>query len=295
VDYRRGEPGAHYQGEGDARKVISVVILTLNEQAVLPGCLSSLCWCDDILVFDSFSSDSTPAVARHAGARVIQRSFTDYADQRNAALQQGDFKHPWVLMIDADERVSPELVAEMQAVVAVAMESVTMYRMRRKDMLMGRWLKRSSGYPTWFGRLMRPGRVRIERAINEEYHTDGAVKYLQEHLIHFPFAKGFNYWIERHNRYSSSEAEALRTEKAGSVSLTQLFSRDPARRRKSLKQVVYRLPARPFLIFIYLYLIRLGFLDGRAGLTFCRLRMTYEYMIDLKMGEIRRRQHGLPL
>jgi len=275
--------------------MISVVILTLNEQAVLPGCLSSLSWCDDVLVFDSFSSDDTMEVVRRAGARVLQRAFTNYADQRNAALRDGNFKHPWVLMLDADERVPSELAEEMKRVLATAPKSVTMYRMRRKDMFLGQWIKRSSGYPTWFGRLVRPHNVRVEREINEEYHTDGEAGFLQEHLHHFPFEKGFKHWIERHNRYSTMEVTALTAEASLRVPLTAFFSANPVRRRRALKLFAYRMPGRPFLVFLYLYLFRLGILDGRAGLTFCTLRMVYEYMINIKMKELRRRQNGLPL
>lgn len=275
--------------------MISVVILTLNEETVLPGCLSSLEWCDDVLVFDSISSDATVEVARRAGARVLQRAFTNYADQRNSALRDGDFKHPWVLMVDADERVPVELAKEMQHAVATAPESVALFRLRRRDMFLGRWIKRSGGYPTWFGRLLRRGRVRIEREINEEYHTDGEVEYLQEHLVHLPFEKGFKHWIERHNRYSSMEAEALMAEASSRVQPALLVNRDPVARRKELKKIMYRLPGRPLLVFLSLYVFRLGLLDGRAGLTFCTLRMIYEYMITIKIKELRRRERGLQI
>ncbi len=109
-------------------------------------------------------------------------------------------------MLDADERVPVELQREMQAAIAAAEPRVAMFRMRRKDHLFGRWIRGSSGYPTWFGRLMRIGSVRVERAINEEYHADGEVRELEAHLNHFPFNKGFAAWIEKHDRYSTMEA-----------------------------------------------------------------------------------------
>jgi hypothetical protein len=112
--------------------------------------------------------------------------------------------------------------------------------------------------------------VRVEREINEEYHTDGEIGHLQEHLTHYPFNKGISYWFERHNRYSTMEVEALVQEVSASFCVSELFSRDPVVRRKALKQLAYRLPGRPFIVFAYLYFARLGFLDGRAGLTYCQ-------------------------
>ena len=274
--------------------MISVVILTLNEETNLPGCLESLSWCNDVVVFDSYSDDCTIEVAKETGARVRQRTFDNYAAQRNAALDTVDYKNPWVLMLDADERTPGALVHEMQAAVRSSGE-VTLFRMRRKDMFMGRWLRRSSGYPTWFGRLMKVGHVSVRRAINEEFYTQGDVGQLHHHLIHYPFNRGISHWIDRHNRYSDMEAKQLIEERDVDIPWKDMWARDPALRRAAWKQVAYRLPLRPLFIFMYLYFIRLGFLDGRAGLTFCTLRCMYEYMIDVKVREQQRRATGQPV
>ena len=162
-------------------------------------------------------------------------------------------------------------------------------------MFFGRWLRRSGGYPTWFPRVLRPDRVLVEREINEEYHTDGQIGMLQEHFIHHPFNKGIAFWFDRHNRYSTMEAEALLRETRERMYWFGVFSRDPVVRRRNLKQLAFRLPCRPLLVFFYLYLVRFGFLDGMPGYHFCRLRMTYECMIDLKVKELRRRGNGLPV
>ena len=175
-------------------------------------------------------------------------------------------------MLDADELATEELVEEIEAVLAEGSEEVMLYRMRRKDMLFGRWLKRSSGYPTWFGRLMRKGRVWVEREINEEYHTDGLIRHLQSHLVHYPFNRGISHWLHRHNHYSTMEASKLLVETKERLRPLTVFARDPVTRRKSLKQLAYRIPARPFWVFCYLYFFRGGFLDGRAGLAFSMLR-----------------------
>ena len=274
---------------------ISILILSLNEEVNLAACLDSCSWCDDVVVFDSFSTDRTQDIAAAGGARFLQRRFDNYAAQRNAGLTEVSYKHPWVLMLDADERIPADLAEEMQRAVAAADPDTALFRMRRKDFFMGRWLRRSSGYPTWFGRLVRLGRVRVEREINEEYLADGQVLHLKSHLFHYPFNKGVASWYERHNRYSSMEALAKVQSRGTSPSFRAAFSRDPIERRRALKVLLYRVPMRPAIVFAYLYFIRLGLLDGRAGLAFSRMRASYELFIDLKVLEAERRKLGLPV
>ena len=268
--------------------MISILVLTLNEEVNLEACLKSVTFSDDVIVLDSGSNDSTCEIAAQCGAKLVLRKFDNYAAQRNYGLSQ-NFKNDWILILDADEIVSKELREEITEVITKADEKYTLYRMRRKDYFMGRWLKRSSGYPTWFGRLCRRGRVRVERDINEEYHTDGEVGILQEHLIHFPFNKGIDYWFERHNKYSSMEANRLADERINPVPWSCFLSQDPAVRRKAFKLLAYRLPFRPPLTFIYLYFLRLGILDGKPGFHFALMRTYYEYMINLKLLEAKER------
>jgi glycosyltransferase involved in cell wall biosynthesis len=274
---------------------VSVLILTYNEEINLPSCLSSLQWTNDIVILDSLSTDNTQSIAVAHAARVIQRKFDNYAAQRNFGLNEIEYKNPWLLMVDADEAVTPELAQEIKQAVQSGDPGTFLYRMRRKDFFLGKWIKRSSGYPTWFGRLMKVGHVRVERSINEEYVTDGQIGYLQGHLHHYPFNKGFGAWVEKHNRYSAMEASLLAGEGFARPSLAEFRSKDPALRRRAIKALVYRLPGRPLLMFMALYFLRGGILDGRAGFTFCTLRAIYEYMIDLKVKELQRREKGLPV
>jgi hypothetical protein len=116
---------------------------------------------------------------------------------------------------------------------------------------------------------------------------------LREHLHHHPFSKGIAWWFERHNRYSSMEAQAMLLLSSQPLRLRNVLVPDPVARRRALKQLAYRLPMRPLLIFLYLYVVRLGLLDGRAGYRFARLRASYEMLIDLKVMEWKRRQQGL--
>ena len=140
---------------------------------------------------------------------------------------------------------------------------------------------------------MRLGRVWVERTINEEYHTDGRTCDLQAALVHYPFNSGLSAWVDKHNRYSSMEAELLVNSGSRVWNWGQLFAADPVIRRKSLKALVYSLPGRPFLMFLGRYIATGGFLDGRSGLMFCLLKTYYEYLIDCKVRELRRRARGL--
>jgi glycosyltransferase involved in cell wall biosynthesis len=274
---------------------VSILVMTLNEEINIGACLDSVAWCHDIVVLDSFSTDRTVEIARERGARVMQRVFDDYAGQRNFGLQQIVYRNDWLLMLDADERVPPDLHEEIVRELSRTSPSVAMFRMRRKDHLFGRWIRGSSGYPTWFGRLARIGRVRVERPINEEYHADGDVSVLNCHLHHYPFNKGFAAWLAKHDRYSSMEAEL----RAGSVQAAppflDLFRGEVRDRRRALKAFAYRLPGRPLLVFIGLYILKGGVFEGRAGLTFSLLRAVYEFMIDCKYVELKRRAQGRPV
>jgi glycosyltransferase involved in cell wall biosynthesis len=261
----------------------SVLILTYNEAVNIAACIGSLPWHDDVHVLDSGSTDETATIAERMGATVHFRTFTNYADQRNFGFSL-PFRHDWIVMLDADERMSADLAAEIDRFLVRAGSEFAMARVRRKDIFMGRWLQRSSGYPTWFTRIVRRGRVRVERDVNEEYVPDGRVEALAGHILHYPFNKGIDWWFERHNRYSTMEAERLQMERSSArIAFSDAFARDAARRRACLKQILYRIPGRHIVVFLYLYVFRLGFLDGRPGYTYALMRAAYEIMIDAKM------------
>ena len=268
------------------RQSVVGLVLTLNEELNIKNCIDSLHFCDEVIVFDSFSSDQTVPIAKESGATVEQRVFDNYAAQRNAALNAIPKDYDWVLMIDADERVTPELQKEILKNISKKVNTSTLYRVRRKDQFMNQWIRKSSGYPTWFPRLFKNGQVTVVREINEEYNTSGEITNLDNHLIHYPFSKGLACWFEKHNKYSSMEAEILTAEFKQKIPWVLAYSEDPVKRRKFQKQLLYRLPGRPFIIFFAFYILRRGFLDGIAGFRFCKLRMIYEMMIDMKIKEL---------
>jgi glycosyltransferase involved in cell wall biosynthesis len=269
--------------------MISVLILTRNEQRDLPDCLSSVSWCDDIHVFDSQSTDATAVIATAAGAHLYTRTFDDYATHRNAALKTIPFKYAWVFILDADERPTPELSREMQQLAMAAPDQVSGFRLRRRDFLFDTWLKHAQISPFYI-RLVRPERAHYTRAINEVIEVDGVIADLSYPLDHFPFSKGIASWVEKHNRYSTMEAELIvRGQGLQRPSLlTALRGPDFHTRRLHQKAIFYRLPGRPFLKWLYMMFVRGALLDGRAGLTYATLQSFYEYLIVLKTKELRR-------
>ena len=266
--------------------MVSILILTFNEEKNIEGCIKSCAFSDDIIVLDSFSHDNTTKKAELLGASVYRRKFDNYSAQRNVGLSL-PFKHDWIMMIDADERLSENLSCEIKLVANIRENPISLYRMKRKDFFMNKWIKHSSGYPTWFGRLMKKGEVEVRREINEEYYTNGEVGFLKGHLIHYPFNKGIEYWFERHNKYSTMEAQRLIGESICLSDLKNFLHKDPMIRRKIFKSLAYKVPCRPILTFIFLYIFKLGILDGLAGFHYSLMRSIYEYQIDLKMKELK--------
>jgi glycosyltransferase involved in cell wall biosynthesis len=267
---------------------ISVLILTKNEQNDLPGALASVAWSDDVHVFDSHSTDATAQIARDAGAYLHTRVFDDYATHRNAAFGL-EFKHPWVFLLDADERPTRELSDEMQRVVGEAPANTAGFRLRRRDFLFGTWLKHAQISP-YYIRLVRPERSKYTRSINEVLEVDGPVAELLHPLDHFPFSKGIAHWVTKHNNYSTREAELIfRQQGLQNPSLsTALRHPDFHTRRLHQKALFYRMPGRPLLKWLYMMFLRGAVLDGSAGVTYATLQSFYEYLIVVKTKELRR-------
>ena len=268
---------------------VSVLICTKNEARNLPGCLESVAWADDVVVFDSFSDDDTVKIAGQLGARVVQRQFDNFSAHKNWALDHVDFAHEWVLIVDADERVSPALAREIAAAVARPGE-ICGYYLARQNYFGGTWIRHGGWYPDYNLRLLKRGRGRYEpRLVHEHVLLQGPAGHLKNPLIHHDY-KGIERYFDRHNVYSSLEAvEARRTLTAPGQAqgLPALLGARGPERRRFLKNLAYRhLPARSLFKFIWMYFIKLGFLDGRLGFRYCLLHTFYEYQVSLKLNEL---------
>ncbi len=269
--------------------MLSVLIITKNEELDLPACLESVAWSDDVHVWDSFSTDRTVEIAQSYGAHVHQRAFDSYAGQRNAALFGAAYKYPWLLILDADERANPAMARVVAERTAAAPAGVDAFRLRRRDHFLGRWLRHAQTTP-YYIRVVRLGRARFRREINEVVEVDGAIVDLPEaYFDHFPFSKGLTHWVAKHNAYSSAEAVIVAESAfAGEVSWRKaLFARDFNEKHAARKAVFYSLPGRPVMRWAYLMFYRRGVLDGRAGLVYSTLQAFYEWLIVLKTAELK--------
>lgn len=271
---------------------ISVLIPTFNEEANLERCLRACSWSDDIVVFDSFSNDRTLEIAKDFGARIYQRKWDNEPAQRTASLQV-PFRHKWVFNPDADEVATPELCEEIFHAVGEATDNITLFRMRRKDIFQGKWIRHSSVDP-WLARLYKPETISFQRTINVTYVTSGKEQKLNQRLIHYSFEKGLDEWIDKHNRYSHAEAiESLVALEKPMPELSAFFSPDPIVKRRAIKELSARVPFRPLARFLYMYFVQRGFLDGSAGFQYCCLLAFYEYMIVLKARDMLETQKRL--
>lgn len=266
----------------------STLILTFNEEDNLPRCLDSLADCTDVIVLDSYSSDRTVAIAESRGVRVFQRRFDTFAAQRNWAIDTVEFQNPWILHLDADECMTPALDAEIRD--AVSRDEKSAYLVANKLIFMGRWIRHASMYPFYQARLLRLGESRFTQQGHGqvlEYASRG-VGTLREPYIHYNFSRGVADWLARHNRYSADEARRLVDHRQPlSASLASLCgAATPEQRQQAFKRLADNVPLRPLVRFLYLYVWKLGFLDGQAGFDYCVLMSFFDYLTRLKAREL---------
>jgi glycosyltransferase involved in cell wall biosynthesis len=273
---------------------VSILVLTLNEERNIAACLESLAGFDDVVVLDSLSTDRTQEIARGLGASVVERRFDNWAAHQNWAMEHVSFRNPWVFYLDADERMTPDLRDEIAAIAADTGRREVAFYCGRRNFFMGRWIRRAMP-PGMIMRFFRPDRIRFERLVTPVPVIDGPHGYLRGMFDHYNFSKGLTEWFDKHNKYSLFEAmEGLKVVRQPAPGIADLLAGDRFRRRKALKDLSFRMPMRPLLKFLWMYVWKLGFLDGRAGLTYCRLQAIYEYMIVVKMRELARAERGLP-
>ncbi|NMG19135.1 glycosyltransferase family 2 protein [Brasilonema bromeliae] len=268
--------------------MFSIYILTYNEEIDIAACIESAMLSDDIIVVDSCSSDRTVEIASRYPVRVVQHAFESHGRQRTWMLENISPKYEWVYILEADERMTPELFAECQK--ASRNPDYIGYYAAERVMFMNSWIRRSTQYPRYQLRLFRHGKVWFtDYGHTEREVCDGSTSFLKETYPHYTSGKGFSRWIDKHNRYSTDEArETLHQLQNGTVSWKDLFfGKSEVERRRALKNLSLRLPARPLIRFLYMYFILGGCLDGRAGFTWCTLQAFYEYLILLKVWEMK--------
>ncbi|MDJ0795648.1 MAG: glycosyltransferase family 2 protein [Calothrix sp. MO_167.B12] len=267
--------------------MFSIYILTHNEEIDIAACIESAMLSDDIIVVDSCSSDRTVEIASTYPVRVVQHPFESHGKQRTWMLESIAPKYEWVYILEADERMTPELFAECQQ--AMQNPDYIGYYVAEQVIFMNHWIRYSTQYPRYQLRLFRHGKVWFtDYGHTEREVCNGDTGFLKSTYPHYTCSKGLNRWIEKHNRYSTDEArETLKQIQHGKINWRNLFlGKSEVERRRALKDLSLRLPARPLIRFLYMYFILGGCLDGRAGMAWCTLQAFYEYLILLKVWEI---------
>lgn len=279
---------------------VSVLIPAKNEESNLPACLESVARADEVFVVDSQSSDRSIEISTNYGANVVQFYFNGrWPKKKNWSLDNLPFRNQWVLIVDCDERITPELWDEIATVIQDP--DYNGYYLNRRVFFLGQWIRYGGKYPDWNLRLFKHKSGRYENLntedipntgdneVHEHVILDGKVGYLKNDMLHIDF-RDIYHWLERHNRYSNWEARVYYNiltgnDESGTIG-ANLFG-DAVQRKRFLKKIWVKLPFKPLLRFILFYFIRLGFLDGKAGYIYGRLLSQYEYQIGVKLYELR--------
>ncbi len=289
-------PAAPAGPAAQARLPIAVVILTRDEELNLGHCLASVAdWAGQVFVVDSGSVDGTVEVARRYGAQVASHPFEGYSEQRNWALDHLPLEHDWVFTLDADEQVSPELAGELHRwfggadpVRARLAERLDGFYIKRRLIFMGRWIRHGGYYPVWLLRLYRRSAARWDgRSVNEHVAVRGDTGKLQHDIVHHDH-RDLSHWTVKHTRYAALEASELLSSEPPAEGRGALFGAQAERKRWIRRQVWNRMPLfwRPVSYFLYRYVLRGGFLDGRPGLVYHFLQgLWYPFLIDAKVLE----------
>ena len=274
---------------------VSVIVLTFDEERNIERCLQSLAgWAGEIYVVDSGSSDRTTEIAGRYTEHVVDHPFENYSRQRNWAQDELPLLHPWVLHVDADETVSPELAASIRTfLLSPRAEQLNGAMVCRRTIFMGRWIRHGGHYPVFHLRLFRRALGRCEdRLYDQHYIVSGPVTRLEGDLIDV-FTEDLDLWTRKHLRWAEAEARELsRTRTADGGQVRARLRGSPIERRRWLRGVLFaRSPLflRAFLYFLYRYVIRRGFLDGVEGLIFHFLHgCWFRFYLDARIWEAAR-------
>lgn len=260
---------------------VSVIVLTRNEELNVGRCLTSVAWAQQVVVVDSGSTDATVKLARAYGADVIEQPWLGFAGQREFALRLPVLRHDWVYFVDADQWVSPQLSTEIAACLRDPGCSAFSHRFRL--VFQGTWIRHCGWYTgSWNVQLMNRRYARYNgNQFGERVRVEGETRRLRNDIVDDDH-KSLADWLHKHVRYAQLEA----ARRAGQLPIRQrlhaLTSRDDIRpfSRILLKDIVFPcVPAKPAALFAYMYLLRLGVLDGAAGLRFCFLHAWFEVVV----------------
>ncbi|EKD92135.1 MAG: glycosyl transferase family 2 [uncultured bacterium] len=270
---------------------LAVVILTYNESVHIERVINNVInWADKVIVLDSYSQDNTTEIAQKMGAEVIFRKFDHYKNQRQHAIEYCKNLTQWMLFLDADEYLLPELKAEISLEIKKPSD-ISGYYINRRAIFMDRWIKRGGYYPCYLLRLFQPETGVLDEAINEHVTVTGKTKKLKNDFVDHSL-KDIAFWTEKHNKYTDLEAKDLWEAKTHKVKSNGLNLKIQVERKKWIRENIWNhLPLlfKPIFYFIYRYFFRLGFLDGKEGFIYHLLQGGWRYfLVDVKYIEMKK-------
>jgi glycosyltransferase involved in cell wall biosynthesis len=264
--------------------MFSIIILTYNEESSLQLCFDHIKFCDDIVVIDSCSNDSTVEIAEKNGARVFTNRFKNFGDQRNFAIDKVEYKYDWVFHLDVDEHFTEDLRNECEA--SLKDYKFGAFMVPSKMILYGKWLKNSGDYPVYQMRFHKIGDARFIKWGHGQRESDlkNGLGSFKSPYLHNSFDKGISSWLLKHIKYAEEEAKLFKKERK-KFNILNLFSRSKLVRYREVKNLGSTLPMKPLLRFLYYYLYKKGFMDGRVGLEYCKMQFLFQLMISMKVFE----------
>jgi glycosyltransferase involved in cell wall biosynthesis len=272
---------------------VTVAVLTFNEEVNIARCLASVGWADQVIVIDSGSTDGTVKVAESLGATVIEQPWLGFSGQREFALRLPEARHDWMYFVDADEWVSPQLAAEIADRMRAPECAAYVHRFRL--VFQGRWIRHCGWYGgSWLVRLVDRRHTQFDGSlVGERARVDGPMARLANDIVDEDL-KGLASWLHKHVRYAELEQRRRGVPLSARERIRQFRARDRAdtrpRSRAVLKDLIFPLtPAKPLALFFYMYVARLGVLDGPAGLRFCLFHAWYQVAVEGLQAEARRR------
>lgn len=276
---------------------VSVIVPVKNEAPNMERCLSNLAWADEVFVVDSQSADGTVETAARLGATVVQFRFNGvYPKKKNWSLENLPLRNEWVLIVDADEVIPPDLQAQIAETVRAP--DADGYYLHFTYMFLGRKIRHCGYASLWVLRLFRhklgryekmpvtPGSRTGDNEAHEHVILEGTTRRLPGSVLHYAYPS-IDAWVEKHNRYSNWEAELYSQFVAGGFRSGEQHMDGTRRLKRRVKVLYLRLPFRYVLRFFYHYVIRLGFLDGKPGFILCGLLGFYEFLSWSKVYERR--------
>ncbi len=269
---------------------VSVIVLTFNEKNNIKNCLESCANIfTDIYVVDSFSTDNTLDIAKEFTNNIYKNEFINYSQQRNWALKNLPIKTEWVLNLDADHRISDELKTELLNIFSSKINSsINGFLISRKTIFMDKWIKYGGHYPSYHSVLFKKDYGFCEDKLYDQHFVVSGEKIKLKGTIIDVVTDSLTNFTDRHNRWSSLEVIQNKNDSINESTINPNLLGNPIERKRSFKNLYYNFPLflRPFLYFLYRYILRLGFLDGKEGLIFHFLQgFWFRFLIDAKIYE----------